>query len=357
VTASLLPTDDLGERELEAWRELSQSAVVPNPYFDPDFALSMARALGSGVALLVATEGPQWIGCLPVESTRRWRRLPLRGLVTWRHLYCFLGTPLLRSGAAERAMTEMIREARGGHDAFLGLDLLDVEGDAASAMEAAQEALGFRAVEVDTFERASVTRRAEPDYLALSPKHRRNFERLRRRLEGELDAELELRDRTSDPGAIGRFLEIEASGWKGARGTATAMGPIGHGDLLREVCERLDRRGMLELVSAECGETTVAMLCNLIAGDTSFTFKIAIEDGLNRYSPGVQLEILYLERFHADARLNRIDSCADWNNQMINRLWPDRRQLGIRAIPTGGWQGASARPMLEGLAWLRRRRN
>jgi CelD/BcsL family acetyltransferase involved in cellulose biosynthesis len=357
VPASLLPTDELGERELDAWRELSQSALVPNPYFDPDFALPMARALGSRVALLVATDGPQWIGCLPVESTRRWRRVPLRGLVTWRHLYCFLGTPLLRSAAAERAMTEMIGEARRGRDAFLGLDLLDVEGDAAASMEAAHETLDFRTVEMDTFERASVSRRAEPDYLALSPKHRRNFERLRRRMEGELEGELELRDRTSDPGAIGQFLEIEASGWKGEHGTATAMGPIGHGDLLRDVCERMDRRGMLELVSADCGETTVAMLCNLIAGDTSFTFKIAIEDELNRFSPGVQLEILYLERFHADARLNRIDSCADQNNQMINRLWPDRRQLGIRAIPMAGMQGVSARPVLEGLAWLRRRRN
>jgi hypothetical protein len=41
---------------------------------------------------------------------------------------------------------------------------------------------------------------------------------------------------------------------------------------------------------------------------------------------------------------------------MINRLWPDRCELGIRAIPAPNVKGVLARPPLKGMAWLRRRR-
>lgn len=349
--------DALGEADLSAWRELSDSAADPNPFFDPDFALPAARHLDADVELLVAKDGPQWVGCLPVELTRGWRRIPMRGLVTWRHLYCFLGTPLLHESAASAAMTEMLEHARSLGGAFVGLDLFPTDGAAEVALQDAFQSLGSRPIELETFDRAFLERRADGDYLALSAKHRRNFERLRRRLAEDVGAELTLRDCTSDPGALDRFLEIEASGWKGTDGTSTAMGPVGHGDLFKDICTRLTGRGMLQLVSAEAGDATAAMLCNLIAGDTASTFKIAVQQNLDPYSPGVQLEILYLDSFHADTRLNRVDSCADYNNQMINRLWPDRRELAIRAVPGRGLSSLAATPILHSGAWLRRKVN
>jgi hypothetical protein len=113
---------------------------------------------------------------------------------------------------------------------------------------------------------------------------------------------------------------------------------------------------MLQLVSAEANGVTVAMLCNLIAGDTAFTFKIASADAYLEYSPGIQIEITYLDHFHANERLSRVDSCAEPGNEMINRLWPDRREIGIIAIPRRGPTGVTARPLLKGTAWLRQRK-
>jgi len=357
VGTSLLPIDELTEDDLDAWRNLAEGAVEPNPFFHPDFALTVAEKLDvTGIFALVVREGTEWRACLPVERRRGWRRMPLRGLVSWNHIYCFLCTPLARADGLDAAMTELVDEGVRSSGGFLGLDLLATDGPVNAALERSATAHGRKPVELDRFERATLARRDDGAYLALSAKHRRNFERLRRHLERDLGGELSLRDRSDDPEAREEFLRLEASGWKGEGGTGTAFAPIGHGDLFLGICERMAARGMLQIASAEISGRPVAMLCNFVSGDTVFTFKIAADYELGKYSPGIQLSILYLEHFHSLPELLRADSCAEPGNQMINRLWPDRRELGIRAIPAPNVKGVLARPPLKGMAWLRRRR-
>jgi CelD/BcsL family acetyltransferase involved in cellulose biosynthesis len=358
VGASLLPIDELTDDDVAAWRELAEAAVEPNPFFHPDFLLTVAEGLGaSGVSMLAVRDGSEWLACLPVERKRGWRRMPLPGLVTWNHLYCFLGTPLARSDGLDAAMQELLEEGARQSGGFLGLDLLATDGPVNGALERSAKALGLKPVELDSFERATLARREDGDYLALSAKHRRNFERLRRHLERDLGGELSLYDRSEGEAARDEFLRLEASGWKGEAGSATAFAPIGHSELFLRICERMAGREMLQLVSAEIDGRSVAMLCNFVSGDTVFTFKIGADTELAKYSPGIQLSILFLEHFHTLTELNRADSCAEPGNQMINRLWPDRRTLGIRAIPAPNTKGVLARPALKGIGWLRRRRN
>jgi CelD/BcsL family acetyltransferase involved in cellulose biosynthesis len=357
VGASLLPIDELTEADVAAWRELADAAVEPNPFFHPDFLMTVAAGLGiSDVSLLTVRDGSEWLACLPVERKRGWHRVPVGGLVTWNHLYCFLGTPLVRGDGLDTALAELLQEGLRHAGGFLGLDLIAVDGPVNSALERAAEELGLKPVELDRFERATLARRDDGDYLALSAKHRRNFERLRRHLERDLDGELVLQDRSEGEAARQEFLRLEASGWKGEGGTGTAFAPVGHGELFLRICEGMADREMLQLVSAEIDGRSVAMLCNFIAGDTVFTFKIGADEDLAKYSPGIQLSILFLGFFHSMPALKRADSCAEPTNTMINRLWPDRRELGIRAIPAPNVKGVMARPALKGMAWLRRRR-
>jgi CelD/BcsL family acetyltransferase involved in cellulose biosynthesis len=334
---------ELGElepREIDAWRELARAAAEPNPFYEPDFALPAAEALGGPNLALVATwDADGMLACLPV-SRGRWRGM-VPATAGWRHAYSFLGTPLVRAGTDVVAMQTLLHAVGAGLGRILALERAGADGPVMRALDAVLDAGGLRcAVRVDR-QRALLRRRDDGEYLSgLSTKHRRDLARLRRRLGDELNGELRTVDRAGEAGAIADFLELEGRSWKGRKGTAMISNPV-HAELFTEVCRRFDAAGRLELLELGTGERAAAMKCNLRAGEGSFAFKIAHDEELARFSPGVQLELANIERFDAsDAAW--MDSCAEWDNAMINRLWPERRRLCTVVVTDQsviGWLG------------------
>jgi CelD/BcsL family acetyltransferase involved in cellulose biosynthesis len=121
------------------------------------------------------------------------------------------------------------------------------------------------------------------------------------------------------------------------------------------MCREFADAGRLQLLELRGGGETLAMKCNLLAGDTIFCFKIAYEEKWASLSPGIQLELDMLKLFHEESEARFIDSCADANNSMINRLWPDRRSLVTQVLPGHGASGRAARPALIAARSLRER--
>ena len=356
MSARVIPLAGLGERDLAAWRRLADHAAEPNPFFDPDFVLPAARALGSwnDVALIQCGDGAEWTGCLPVCSYTRWHRLPLRCLGTWRHPYCLLGTPLLAPGHDEMTLTAMLATAGAAKGSFAGLEWIATEGPVADALV---DALPPRAIEFDRFSRASLNRRPENDYLEgwLKSKDRRELRRRARLLGEELGGAPELVDRSEDDAAIATFLDLEASGWKGREGTALASNP-GHPEFLRETARGFGARGAFRLYMLEAGGRAVAGRCSYVADGVDFCFKIGYDERFARFGPGRELELQMVERFHADPSLRMLDSCTAPENELYNRLWRDRRELASFASPAAGARGRLASLGLRGAIAMRERR-
>ncbi len=356
MSAELVPLAELEDRDLDAWRELARGAVEPNPFFDPDFVLPAARGLGEwdDVAVARVREGGAWAACLPVRRYRRWNRLPLATIATWRHIYCLLGTPLLaagRSGAELRAILAALRGA--GAISAAALDWIPGDGPVATALAVE----GDDGLLFDEYSRATLERRPQNDYLEgrVKGKHRREFRRLARGLEDELGGELGLAER-DDEAAVEGFIALEASGWKGRGETALGADP-GHADFFREISRAFAERGELELLFLEAGGRTAAARFSLLAGGVSFCFKVAYDESLKRFSPGRELELLLIDRFHERGELSAMDSCTAPGNELFNRLWPDRRTLVTRAYPAPGARGLLAAPVLRaGVAFRDRRR-
>ena len=107
---------------------------------------------------------------------------------------------------------------------------------------------------------------------------------MRRRLQ-ERVGELTVRDRSGERDAYEEFLALERSGWKGTAGTAMASDP-GHAEFFRELCSAFADAGRLQLLSLDGEQRTVAMKCNLIAGEVTYCFKIAFDEQLSQLSPG-----------------------------------------------------------------------
>jgi CelD/BcsL family acetyltransferase involved in cellulose biosynthesis len=361
VHSEFVAATELSRLDLAQWRDLAAEAAEPNPFFEPEYVLPLARGLGqeTDFQLLVVRDSGAWHACLPVHRPRRWHRLPLNPLATWRGhpLYGLLGTPLVRSdrpGEALATLLDSLCVASG--TSFAVLEWVAAEGALAEPLAELLESRRPAPVQFERFERAAVRRRPQPNYLeeTLSSKHRRELRRQRRKLGEALDEEPEIVDRSDSNSACEAFVALEAASAKGGWATVLAA-DAGHASFFTEMCRGFAELGRLQLLELQGAGRTIAAKCNLLAADTIFCLKITYDEEWSSLSPGILLELDMLKLFHEESEATSMDSCADPNNAMINRLWPDRRVLTTQTLPTRGASGRAARLALVAARSLRDR--
>lgn len=342
----LVRPSDLDSAELAAWSRLADAAAEPNPFLRPEFVLAAGEASGDPL-LLVVSEGDDWIGCLTLRRARRWRRLRLPLLVAalTDHSYC--ATPLVDGERVEQAVAGLAGfVAAERRAAAVVIDPLSREGVVGPALIRALAERGRPAIEYELFERAALRHRPDGGYLdGVSRKRLKEMRRLKRSLGRELEAPVEVVDRASDPAADDTFLALEADGWKGEAGTALGSDPA-TAAFFQRMCRAMAMRGMLQMLALECGGRTAAMQCNLVDADGLFCFKVAYDRRLARFSPGALLELEAIDAFHDRLPGGLADSCAAPDNELINRLWPDRIQLASTLLPTAAPAALLVRPAI-----------
>lgn len=328
----LLPLSSATEDDLDAWDRLAEAAVEPNPFAEAAFVPVAARALGADrVRLLVAERDGEWVGCMPVELRRA---LGLSALAsTWSHPYSFLGTPLVRRDGVDEFAAELAASLRSGeHCRYLMLRGVSA-GPVLAAIEAATAGAGMGPIFERRFERGAYEGRPEDEQLSWMKSRRGKLRAQRRKLEKELGAVVTAQEQGDE--AAEEFLRLESAGWKGRQGTA--MSSEGESaELFRGVCAEFASRGRLLLRSLQAEDRVLAMTCDLSAGDVVFGFKSAYDEELRRYSPGIQLHVDNFGFFDGERPERLFDSCSAPDNETINRLWPDRRQLATVAIGRRG---------------------
>ena len=354
--ARLISISDLDRDAIARWRDLGERAVEPNPFFGPDFLIPAAELVERAPQrLLVVDDDGAWRACMPLGRRR------LRLLTGTREAgvtqYGFLSTPLLAADAPERAADDLLASLvdPGGTEVLL-LERLATDGPFFDALRRAVAAGRLRLLESHEYERGLLARRdGGVDAADLGRHHRREARRMGRRLSETFGGTLEVTDRAGDPGAVERFLELELSGWKGRTGTAMGSTP-GHAEFFRRLCAAFAAAGRLELLDLGTGARSAAMKCNLIAPPGSFAFKIAFDDAVGQVLARDPARAREIERFEA-GELEWMDSCADPDNAMINRLWPGRRAVGTFVVGASTWRGRLARGSLgftRGLKPLKR---
>ncbi len=127
--------------------------------------------------------------------------------------------------------------------------------------------------------------------------------------------------------ATERFLDLEARGWKGAKGTALLQ-DSGLAAFARTMTRLMARQGKCRVDSLELDGRAVAMAIVLRSGDRAYFWKTAYDETLASRSPGKQLALALTERLAADPTVALTDSCAVQDHPMIDRLWPDRMVVG-----------------------------
>jgi hypothetical protein len=345
----------------EDWRALAERAIEPNGYYLPAWELAVnasahgrtgASALGAWrfaspdqpepIELAPSHPAPatgepaRLIGLLPVVSLWRACKIPLPALAS-ASPYGTLCTPLLDRGLAEEAAMSLMSEARDAGAHALILRDVSLNGAAMKAFTLALRQGGLQPIILHSHLRACLDARREADDVlrdALSAKKLKELRRQRNRLADEHGMVRFTVARTVDEvaRAVEIFLALEASGWKGERGTALRQ-DAGDLSFIRNATRGLSETGQCEIVAMHAGQTPVASAVVLRHQDRAFYFKLGIDERFAKYSPGVQLTLDLTRHLCADAVLATADSTASADHPMINPIWRGRLKIGDVIIP------------------------
>jgi CelD/BcsL family acetyltransferase involved in cellulose biosynthesis len=327
------------------WQELAERAIEPNGYYLPGWELAVnafatsrtgVSALSAWSEVSLAPDGAaRLIGLLPAISLWRAYKMPLPALVS-AHPYGTLCTPPLDRDMAENAAAELMRQARqaGAH----ALVLRDVSLDGA-AMKAFTEVLrqhGMRPLVLQSHERACLDATRDAEELlrdALGPKKLKELRRQRHRLAEHGVVHFDVARTPEDvASAIEIFLTLEASGWKGKRGTALLQDD-GDAAFVRRATTALSATAQCEIVTLRAGDTPVAAAIVLRHQDRAFYFKLGVDERFAKFSPGVQLTLDLTRHLCADPAIATADSTASPDHPMINPIWRGRFTIGDVLLP------------------------
>ncbi|WP_407155462.1 GNAT family N-acetyltransferase [Bradyrhizobium sp. STM 3557] len=325
------------------WCALAQRTLEPNGYYLPDWELAVnASARGrTGVAALYAYDdapSPALIGLMPVISLWRTYKLPLPALVSG-HPYGTLCTPLLDSEKSDAAATRLLQAARSSGAHALVLRDVALDGVTMGAIATALGRDGLRLRVLHCYERACLDATRDGDEVlqnALGAKKLKELRRQRHRLaeHGTVDFAV-ARSPTDVAAALETFLSLEASGWKGRRGTALIQHD-GDAAFIRRATAALAATNQCEIVTLRAGDTAIAAGVVLRHQGRAFFFKLGVDERFAKYSPGVQLTLDLTRHLCADPAITSADSTAGPDHPMINPIWRGRFAIGDVLIPLYG---------------------
>jgi len=330
----------LADVPVAAWRDLFQRAIEPNAFYHPAWARAAtqhAREAGGARALLAwdPEDRTRLIGLLPVVPAWRALRLPLPFLVAWQP-YTRLTTPLIDRKRADAAAAGLLDAAIAvGARAILHVDHSS-QGAAARALRSALDARGLEPRVLRERERARLDATQDAETLlheALGAKKAKELRRQRHRLEDDGAVTFDVARAPADvAAALNRFLALEASGWKGLRGTAMAADG-GDVAFLRDATAALAAENLCEVIALRVAERPVAAGIVLYHGSRAYFFKIAYDEALAKTSPGVQLTLDLTRRLCADRAILDADSTANAYHPMIDKIWRARLPVATSLIP------------------------
>jgi CelD/BcsL family acetyltransferase involved in cellulose biosynthesis len=345
-TARVVALNSVPDASMDDWRALANEAAEPNAFGEAWFMAPALADLRRGRTVRITEVrdvANRLLGVLPLAHSGRYGRIPVQHVSNWTHYQCFMGTPLVRRGA-ERPFWLATLGMLDGSDwasGFLSVRGLLEGGPVHLGLQEAATSLGRPCPTVHRYERAALaTGLSANAYLEANvrQKKRKELRRLANRL-GEIGAVCfsTLEDEREISPWCDQFLTLEAAGWKGTRGSAFAN-DNGTAAFFRNVIAGAFFAGKLDFQRLDLDGRAIAMLVNFRTPPGSWSFKIAYDEDLARFSPGVLIELENLPRVIGDPDIDWMDSCAVEDHPMINSLWGERRTIVQVSVPLSGLQ-------------------
>ncbi|MGH6855349.1 MAG: GNAT family N-acetyltransferase [Aestuariivirga sp.] len=302
------------EKARNGWSGLATRALVPAGLNAPEFLIPLFKHL-EGAELATVHDGAELVLTLPVKR----RRFPPSLLTNWVTPLSVSGMPHLDRHLGQAALAAFLRHERGP----VMLTGVPAHGPFWDTLKAAAPRLAI----LDTWERAALRPSGTFENWFegnFERKRRKEYHRLRARLgeQGRLES-LSLKPGEDVGPWVQNLLNLEASGWKGKRGTSlksdTALA-VG----FAEAARGLHQAGKLRFWSLMYDGRAIATMFAIVEGRGAWLGKIAYDEAFAKFSPGVLLILDATQDLFKEGGFDLVDSCAIPNHPMIGNIWRGR---------------------------------
>jgi len=138
--------------------------------------------------------------------------------------------------------------------------------------------------------------------------------------------------------ALNEFLEVEASGWKGAMGERTAIKlDVRLTNFYRSLCETFSPLGACEINLLKANGRCLAGQFCLVVGDTSYILKIGYDESYVHVAPGNMLLEYSLRRYWREGVVKYLNLVTDtpWHASWNPLSYTVSNAHVFNATPTG----------------------
>jgi CelD/BcsL family acetyltransferase involved in cellulose biosynthesis len=355
-------------KHVAAWADLAADALEPNVFYEPWMLMPAVEHIGAGHRLLHVLiyksdpsqpRGPARLcGFFPLERLRRYKGIPISVLRLWDYGECFLCTPLVRKHEGHECLATLLEWlVRDRAASLIDFQKVAGEGPFGQLLVDAFRARGTLHFVSEAFTRAWFRPRADAEtYLqaVLSSNKRRDLQRKQRRLTelGALEL-LTFEKEAEVRGVIDDFMRVEASGWKGKAGTALDSRAPNRA-CFRQLAQEGAKRGQIFVHGLYLNREPIALRWNFVSRPGSFFFKPAYDERYAPFSPGVLLELETIRYLHRRREIEWMDSCTSPANDLLNKLWLDRKIIQSVVAAPGSAAGRVLVSLLPPLRWVNR---
>jgi len=316
VKIDILQRSEIGRIALAQWQQLSKDSVFINPFYEPWCLLPAVRYLEphKKVFIVTAYERDRLVALFPVVLKRAW--LSIRHITIWKHSHCFLSDPLCLEESHLPLMMDAVAQR-------LSATLFQIKNHSPFPSSLYTGRVGF----VITSTRGAIfnTGNVQRHFDALPRKRRAENGRVIRRLMGSGDVTYLTSRNVSDIDWLETYCALEHAGWKGRR-KVSIFSSRGASRYYREVDAEGRKMGLIEFQGIFEGSSPLAVSFRIVSRDCAFELKTTYNEKFKKRYPGVVLELLNIETL-GKSNFAMVDSCTSSNNYLVNRLWPDRREI------------------------------
>jgi len=292
---------ELVEQIAGEWRRLWDESGDEEVFYRPEWAQAYLQAFEpqADVVLISAWAGERLRGILPLVRRRTvMSGLPIVQLTLPANVHCLRASLTVCLGEEGATVLKALWEAAKNLPSWHLIDVANVvEGSAMDRLAALAQANGYHTarkrtsqtlylpIEASAAASTSDKSGAQPPWLAgTRPKFRSHLRRAKRQLEEQGTLELK-HYREADPEALKKFYALEASGWKGAEGTAIKCDPHTR-QFYDAIAQAAARDGYLSLDFLELNGKPIAGHFGFNLRGRYFLAKAGYDESFRRHGPG-----------------------------------------------------------------------